>query len=218
MKQVPQRQSHEMSAFISGLSTKSEKIRALAKAGFQQSVIGRFLNIRPQFVSNVIRAEREKVGKIEPEKVPIAALDKMKMLTEGLSTKSAKIRALDGAGYTRSQIAKFLGIRYQHVRNVLIQDRQIIEANMDETDCSKKEEWVQVGPDGRIVIPAAIRQMLGVEQGGHILFVRDDDHIRLVSRDAAIKELQDLVALKISKGPSLVDELIAERRAEAARE
>jgi len=38
----------------------------------------------------------------------------------GLPTKSAKIRALAAAGLSRSEIAKGLGIRYQHVRNVLI--------------------------------------------------------------------------------------------------
>ena len=39
----------------------------------------------------------------------------------GLTTKSAKIRAMFGDGMTRSQIAKALNIRYQHVRNVLTQ-------------------------------------------------------------------------------------------------
>jgi len=41
-------------------------------------------------------------------------------VTDGLGTKSAKIRALADAGYDRAEIAKALGIRYQHVRNVLI--------------------------------------------------------------------------------------------------
>jgi len=45
---------------------------------------------------------------------------KMDQLTKGLSTKSAKIRVLDSKGYTRSEIAKYMNIRYQHVRNVLI--------------------------------------------------------------------------------------------------
>lgn len=35
-------------------------------------------------------------------------------------SKSAAIRDLNAKGYTRSQIAKMLNIRYQHVRNVLI--------------------------------------------------------------------------------------------------
>ncbi len=42
-------------------------------------------------------------------------------IVEGLTTKSDKIRALDAAGFTRTEIAQFLGIRYQHVRNVLVQ-------------------------------------------------------------------------------------------------
>ena len=33
-------------------------------------------------------------------------------------TYSEKIRALDAAGYMHADIAKFLGKRYQHVRNV----------------------------------------------------------------------------------------------------
>lgn len=37
-----------------------------------------------------------------------------------LPTKSAKIRYLDGLKWSRGRIAKELGIRYQHVRNVLI--------------------------------------------------------------------------------------------------
>lgn len=35
-------------------------------------------------------------------------------------TKSGKIRYLTVLGWTRGQIAKYLNIRYQHVRNVLI--------------------------------------------------------------------------------------------------
>ena len=44
----------------------------------------------------------------------------MGALTEGLPTESAKIRALDAAGVARADIARFLDIRYQHVRYVLL--------------------------------------------------------------------------------------------------
>ena len=37
------------------------------------------------------------------------------------TTKSSKIRHLSSLGKTRSEIAKMLDIRYQHVRNVLTQ-------------------------------------------------------------------------------------------------
>jgi len=36
-----------------------------------------------------------------------------------LPTKSAKIRAMRSDGFKTTQISKILGIRYQHVRNVL---------------------------------------------------------------------------------------------------
>lgn len=42
-------------------------------------------------------------------------------VVEGLSTKSAKIRALAEAGFARTEIAGFLKISYQHVRGVLVQ-------------------------------------------------------------------------------------------------
>jgi len=37
-----------------------------------------------------------------------------------LPTKSAKIRHLHKKGFSRGQISRAMGIRYQHVRNVLI--------------------------------------------------------------------------------------------------
>lgn len=36
------------------------------------------------------------------------------------ATKSSKIRYLASLNYSRGEIAKHLGIRYQHVRNVLV--------------------------------------------------------------------------------------------------
>lgn len=41
-------------------------------------------------------------------------------IIKGLSTTADKIRALAQAGYGRGEISKFLGIRYQHVRNVML--------------------------------------------------------------------------------------------------
>lgn len=40
--------------------------------------------------------------------------------TKGLKNKSQIIRYLDAEGYSRSAIAMFLNVRYQHVRNVLV--------------------------------------------------------------------------------------------------
>jgi DNA invertase Pin-like site-specific DNA recombinase len=64
-------------------------------------------------------SSNEAVSSYEQEyDVPVANVGISKY--ENLSSKSAKIRTMYADGYTRSQIAKILGIRYQHVRNVLI--------------------------------------------------------------------------------------------------
>jgi hypothetical protein len=42
-------------------------------------------------------------------------------ITNGLTTKWDKICALAQASYDRTEISQILGIRYQHVRNVLLQ-------------------------------------------------------------------------------------------------
>jgi len=56
---------------------------------------------------------------VTPVKEQIKDVDLKKVTTDHTTT-SARIRALNGMGYNRSQIAKGLGKRYQHVRNVLI--------------------------------------------------------------------------------------------------
>jgi predicted transcriptional regulator len=51
-------------------------------------------------------------------------LHRMEDLTEGLSTKADKMRVLERHGYARADIARFLGVRYQQVRNTLEGDKR----------------------------------------------------------------------------------------------
>ena len=76
---------------------------------------------------------------------------------------------------------------------------------------------VRVGPKGRVVVPAPIRQALGIEEGTELMARIEGDGIILEPRSAAIRRLQALFA-HIPPDVSLVDELIAERREEARRE
>lgn len=135
----------------------------------------------------------------------------MAEVAAGLPTKSAKIRALDGEGYSRSEISKFLGIRYQHVRNVLVSAKP-------KTEPVPETVWLKVGGEGRVVLPAAYRRALGLKNGDHVQVRLDGDEVRIVSRATAIARVQEMVARHVPANVSLVDELIAERRREAARE
>jgi len=82
----------------------------------------------------------------------------------------------------------------------------------------KTYEWVKIGPGGRIVIPAPMRRALGVGEGDHLQLHIDGEEIRIVSKDVAIRRIQDLVAEFAPPGVSLVDRLIEDRKREAEAE
>ena len=71
---------------------------------------------------------------------------------------------------------------------------------------------------GRIVIPAKFREALGMEVGQNVTLSVTNDELRVISSKAALRRLQTLVRKHVPEGVSLVDELIRERREEAANE
>jgi AbrB family looped-hinge helix DNA binding protein len=79
-------------------------------------------------------------------------------------------------------------------------------------------EHTKLGADGRIVIPAALRAELNFQPGDPLVLESDGDSLLVRSFEAVIRETQDAFAPHRVDGRSVVDELIAERRAEAARE
>jgi len=70
---------------------------------------------------------------------------------------------------------------------------------------------------GRLVIPAAYRKALGLKPGDEVLLVLEDGEIRVVSTRQAIARAQTLLRRYVPEGRSLSEELIQERREEAAR-
>lgn len=87
---------------------------------------------------------------------------RMEDLTEGLSTKADKMRVLERHGYARADIARFLGVRYQQVRNTLEGDKRTgynpeIIPNMpgdaDNVDGAPIFRQLTLGDDGFANIP-----------------------------------------------------------------
>lgn len=76
----------------------------------------------------------------------------------------------------------------------------------------------KVGEDGTVVIPASIRDELGICAGKDVLMLVEDGELRVFTIRRGIERAQEIVRRFVPEGVSLVDELIAERRAEAARE
>jgi len=80
-----------------------------------------------------------------------------------------------------------------------------------------RDASVRVGPQGRLVIPAEIRRRLGLGTG-HTLLVRvQGESLVLETREAVLARVKAAFD-DVPRDVSLVDELLAERRAEAARE
>jgi AbrB family looped-hinge helix DNA binding protein len=79
-------------------------------------------------------------------------------------------------------------------------------------------EQVTIGDRGRLVLPASVRSALGLKPGTRMLLSTEDDgSLRLRPYRAVADESRGLFADLAEKG-SLVDDLLAQRRAEAERE
>jgi hypothetical protein len=155
---------------------------------------------------------------------------RMEAITAALPTKSAKIRALAAAGYKRARIADFLNIRYQHVRNVLVSSAREersppvrVEAADDGREEASAEAMsygrVPVDATGQIRLPQAVLDVLEIRPGGWIPWRLEDGELKLMNRAAALRFGQSLAADLAKRHPGVwSDQLIAERRAEAARD
>jgi len=77
---------------------------------------------------------------------------------------------------------------------------------------------LRVGPQGRVVIPAGMRRRLGIGSGETLTAHIESDRLILERREHVLERLRSELRKATPKGRSMVDELIAERRAEAERE
>jgi len=146
----------------------------------------------------------------------------MKELTQGLSSKSEKMRVLARAGYERADIARFLGTRYQFVRNVLVnEEERNAKLAADSLEAAKEKVGltkVRLGPEGRILIPAPFREALGLSEGDTLVASLENGELSLLTLPAAVRKAQAIIRKFVPAGVSLVDELIDDRRKEAESE
>lgn len=77
---------------------------------------------------------------------------------------------------------------------------------------------VRVAAGGRIVIPAEVRQELGVKEGDELILSRGESGFRMSTVEQVVKEAQAYFRQFKRPGVSVVDELLDERRHEAAKE
>ena len=149
----------------------------------------------------------------------------MTKVTAGLASKSEKMRALAKAGYSRSDIARFLGTSYQFVRNVLVREdarhaasHLPVTADAPAVGSERNSNRIRLGPSGQVTIPITILKSLGLKEGDLLIANAEDDEVRLMTIPVAVRKAQALVRQYAPAGISLVDELLEDRRREVESE
>jgi AbrB family looped-hinge helix DNA binding protein len=84
-------------------------------------------------------------------------------------------------------------------------------------DTNELHARLTVGKKGQIVLPAGIRDALGIKPGEDVVVWVEDDRLILQTPAAVLESIRRHFAA-IPADVSLVDELIAERREEARRD
>ena len=77
---------------------------------------------------------------------------------------------------------------------------------------------LRLGPGGRVVIPADMREAMGLKQGDALIAKLSGSELTLVTLMGMVNGLQAITNRRVPANVSLVDEFIAEKRADAARE
>ncbi len=142
-----------------------------------------------------------------------------------------KIRALAAAGYSRAEIARMLGKRYQHVRNVLEGDKLKRHAGSagQTAEKSRVENLpdgglrvgnfyrLPIGPGGTVRLPKEV-MAFGYREGGVLLADLEGDRFVIISPQESYRRIRARIPPWKPGEPEWSEELIAERRREAARE
>lgn len=82
-----------------------------------------------------------------------------------------------------------------------------------------EQAQLTASPDGRVTIPAPLRRAAGIEAGRRLVAYVEDGRVVLEEWGHLLRRVQARVAAATAGHTgSAVDELIAERRGEAARE
>ena len=168
--------------------------------------------------------------------------DRLTRIAAPHATVADKIRALAGAGVARADIARFLGKRYQHVRNVLEGDAQsgsggyvlgkadlsgvrpgppgLEEAPAEPyaVDAGVAVLRLPVREDGSLALPAMALQALGLKPGAVAIAELEADRMVIFSVAESVRRVQAMVRALVPGDHSLADALIADRQADAARD
>jgi antitoxin PrlF len=77
---------------------------------------------------------------------------------------------------------------------------------------------VRMAANGRLSVPAKFRKALGLESGGMVVLSLQDGEIRIRPIGVVLAEVQAMVAPYLKASGDTVEQFLADKRAEVARE
>ena len=138
----------------------------------------------------------------------------MERLTAGETVIAEKIRILHGAGASRSEIADFLGKRYQHVHNVLkrcgLLEKPGEAEGSDRVD-SSTIHTVTLQANGTIALPPEWLEAQQLGEGALLILREQDGGLSIISRTAAVQALRDEARQLMPGQAPLLEALLADR-------
>jgi hypothetical protein len=165
---------------------------------------------------------------------------RMSEIVQPYETVSDRIRALAQAGVPRADIARFLGKRYQHVRNVLEGDAQRGGYQLRRADLSGLREeqvrfdrsdekdfveargrgafWLRIRPDGSVYLPAEVIEALDAAPGSRVFAKLENGELTVISGKRAMEQVREIVRKYIPADVDLVQALLDSRAREVADE
>ena len=137
----------------------------------------------------------------------------MDRITADCDSKAAKVRALNAAGVPTADIGRYLGIRYQHVYNVLLRAGVIEKGGSAGSapaafDADAEIVVLKTDAKGAVVLPGELRERIGLVPGEPVYGRVGADGVTLVGREAALAHVARVAREKMPGEAALIEALI----------
>lgn len=136
--------------------------------------------------------------------------EEMERLTAGTDVKSERIRILYRKGVERADIARFMGVQYSYVQNILKRSG-LIETAADRRRKGGEDVpvyTVRVEPGGRIALPDRYLEKTGLREGEVLVCREGEGGLVIMNRDAAAAILREAARERMPGEAALLEALL----------
>lgn len=138
--------------------------------------------------------------------------EEMNAIVAGVPTKSEKIRLLFRAGVAKADIARFLGIRYQHVYNVLLREDQAARAASSKNEEQPQVFRIELEAGCKLTLPREFAEEEGLKNGDALICRRDPDGLKIMTSAAAEDYLRSVLRQRLPEQADLLEALLPKGR------